>query len=369
MKVLHIDRQRGWGGQLNRTLNVVTGLRDRGIDVMLLSHTGSPMIQAAQARGIEPIVMPMYGSAIYATAVRQRLKAGWKKWDIVHTHGARDQWVGLLLKLTGGCRKLLRTRHTDLPLRSGWFSRVQYQPVDGIVGVSQFICDLSVEFGLPRSKIHIIHDGVDVTVFTGDNRSDELRSRWTANRQANGQCLIIGHAARLGGIKGTDLVLQTMAKLVHEHDRRDMHLVVVGQPTDPFEQQACELGIDNQVSFLGFRDDVPMLMPSFDIYFLPTRQEAMGTAFAEAAASGVPVVGSNTGGVSEVVTPETGILVPVEDVDAMVNALLELADDPQRRAAMSAAARERACEHFTTEQMVSKTIALYEQLLGAPATQ
>ncbi|MFW6032218.1 MAG: glycosyltransferase family 4 protein, partial [Phycisphaeraceae bacterium] len=295
MKVLHIDRQRGWGGQLNRTLNVVAGLKSRGIDVTLVSHTDSPMIEAARQRGVEPRVLPMYGSGIYPTAARLRAAAGWRHWDIVHCHGARDQLIGMLLKTTGGCRRLVRTRHSYLPLRSGRFSVSQYGPVDAVVTNSRHTAELAVADGLPEHKVWPIYSSVDLDRFQPGDPDAQIRLAWGVEPGS----LVIGHVARLGEPKGTDVALEAVAQIVRTSEAPALHLVVVGEPAQAFQPQARELGIENRVTFTGFRDDVHRLMRCFDIYLLPTRHEAMGTAFAEAAASGIPAVGTTVGGVPE----------------------------------------------------------------------
>lgn len=103
--------------------------------------------------------------------------------------------------------------------------------------------------------------------------------------------------------------------------RPQVHLVLVGNGSPLFEQlQAliAELGLGERIHMLGFRDDVPNVLAGSDIFALPTRKEASGTVFVEAAACGLPVVGVDVGGVSEMLrNGETGLLVPPDDAAAL----------------------------------------------------
>jgi glycosyltransferase involved in cell wall biosynthesis len=106
-----------------------------------------------------------------------------------------------------------------------------------------------------------------------------------------------------------------------------------------------------------------------DLMVAPSRwAEAFALVLAEAAASGVPSVATHVGGIPEVVEHGvTGILVPPADPAALGRALAELLADPERRAAMGLAARQRACRLFSVDAMATATLGHYRRLLDAPA--
>jgi len=125
-------------------------------------------------------------------------------------------------------------------------------------------------------------------------------------------------------------------------------------------------GVGNRISLLGTRRDVPNVLAGLDIFCLATRQEAMGTAFLEAAASGLPVIGTDVGGVGEMMRPgETGFLVPLDDAQALQNALIQLIDSPALRAKMGQAGYRRVHTEgiFTTETLAKRTECIYDQWL------
>lgn len=124
---------------------------------------------------------------------------------------------------------------------------------------------------------------------------------------------------------------------------------------------AADLG--ERVRFLGHRDDVPELLAACDIVAHPSEADALPTALLEAFAAGRPVVTTAVGGIPEIVTSRTGVLVPPGDAGALAAALDALAADPARRARMGAAARDRYTTRFDSRVWAGRLSALYTELL------
>jgi len=147
-------------------------------------------------------------------------------------------------------------------------------------------------------------------------------------------------------------------------------LVFVGSGSPVFEQiqtYVAELGLQQRIHLMGTRRDVPNLLAGFDIFALATQQEASGTVYVEAAASGLPVIGTNVGGVAEMVrNGVTGILVPPKDLAALTSALRQLIDDPALRQRMGEAAQHMIWREgiFSAERLAHTTEALYRRWLA-----
>jgi glycosyltransferase involved in cell wall biosynthesis len=141
------------------------------------------------------------------------------------------------------------------------------------------------------------------------------------------------------------------------------HLVLVGegQPmAGQLQAQVEALGLAHRVHFTGRRDDIGNVLTAFDVFALPTLREALGTVFIEAAAMGVPVIGTDVGGVPETMQAGvTGLLVPPGDPAALAGALESLLADPALRRRMGDAGREliRGQGLFSAE----RTAGLVEQ--------
>ncbi len=358
MRILHVDRLRGWGGRGNRTLQVLRGLRQRGLEVAYATQLGGAAAEHAGAAGIETLEFGMRGARLYTSAISLARIAKERRFDVVHCHASRDQSVGLLLKATGAHPALVRTCHNPPRLRSGRLSRLQYAPVDAFIAVSHFVERSATEAGLPATKVQTIHDAVDLTEF---RPRTEDEGRLPAGFRSD--CLRIGHVSRLAPQKGVEPLLRATARLLRAGVSK-LQCILVGGGEAQWRPLVSELGIDDHVLFTGHRDDVPDLVRWFDVFVLvPIGEEALGTVYIEALASGVPVVGSDIGGVSEVVDDTVGALLPPNDTDALVLALNALANSPEKRASLGSAARTRAVCAFGLDRMVDETLEIYRRLV------
>ena len=126
-----------------------------------------------------------------------------------------------------------------------------------------------------------------------------------------------------------------------------------------------ELGIAEEVRFLGARPDKAELLGACDLFALASRLEGLGVAALEAMAAGRPVLASRVGGLAEaVVDGSTGVLVEPEDDEGLARALARLRDDPDLRARFGKAGTARIAEGFLPEHMVASYERLYREVLA-----
>ena len=181
--------------------------------------------------------------------------------------------------------------------------------------------------------------------------------------------LLIGIVTRITPEKGIHTLIEATAKL---KALPNIQLLVVGGPyfpkdaeyIDGLKAQAEKLGIADRVIFTGFLEDTAAMLSLLDIVLLAsTIPEACPRTIIEAMAAGAPVIATPLGGSKELVTPETGLLVPAEDADAFATAITELAEDTERRTQMGQACRLRAEQLFCATQNTRLTEDLYLDLL------
>ncbi len=186
--------------------------------------------------------------------------------------------------------------------------------------------------------------------------SDRIRAELGVPRDAP----LVGAVGNLKTHKGYGFLLEAAARVVRRIP--DARFVVVGQ--GPLEaalrRQRDELGLQDHVTFTGYRADAPTLAGAFDVFVMSSLQEGLSIALLEAMARGRPVVVTRVGGLPEVVRDGVdGLLVPPRDVDAMADALLRLVRDPQLRARLGTAARARAAG-FDIRTAVARMETVYE---------
>jgi glycosyltransferase involved in cell wall biosynthesis len=176
---------------------------------------------------------------------------------------------------------------------------------------------------------------------------------------------VVLYVGRLTRIKRPDRLLEVARRL---RDARPSAVVVVagdGELAAQARAEAAPLG--DAVRFLGWRDDLETLYAAADVVLLTSDNEGTPVSLIEAAHAGRPVVATDVGSTRHVVDDgHTGVLCPPE-ADALADAVLDLFDDPQRYAAMSAAAPQHAAGRFGRRRLVTDTEALYEHLLATPA--
>jgi glycosyltransferase involved in cell wall biosynthesis len=170
---------------------------------------------------------------------------------------------------------------------------------------------------------------------------------------------VIGTVGRLDPVKNLRVMLQAHCALLERYP--DARAVIVGDgPERPaLESAAAELGIAHAVTFAGYRSDVRMLMPAFDVYLNTSTYEGVSLTILEAMAAGVPVVATPAGGNPEVVVDnETGFLVPPRP-RAIADVLARLAGAPRHRRILGDAGRWRVMRHFSIARMVNEYASLY----------
>jgi glycosyltransferase involved in cell wall biosynthesis len=221
-----------------------------------------------------------------------------------------------------------------------------------IIAVSEKVAEELVNIGVPRNKIKVIVNGVDLAEFTPGE----------AARKNLGLPEQVALALFVGDIRTTrknlDTVLQAVVKVPN------LHLAVVGKTAgSPFPKLAEELGITERVHFLGYRQDVAEIMRAVDLFVFPSRYEACTLVLLEALSSGLPVITARATGGAELVTPDAGIVLPdTDDIDALTAALAKLAGDRTLRQEMGKVARNLAATH--SWKIMAKTyLDLFEELI------
>ena len=170
---------------------------------------------------------------------------------------------------------------------------------------------------------------------------------------------VIGAVGRLEHEKGHDLLLRALPEVP------DVEAVIVGDGgvRADLERLADELGLSERVRFTGWRDDARELMGTFDLFVQPSRFEAQGVAVVEAMLAGVPVAGTDVGGIADVVADgETGWLARPEDAGDLARVVRAALADREALSRIGRRAREVALERYTAERMAGDFLALYDEL-------
>ena len=142
-------------------------------------------------------------------------------------------------------------------------------------------------------------------------------------------------------------------------------LIGRGELEATLKQEAKDLGIEEHVQFLGFRDDVPSILSVMDVFVLPSLSEGLSVALLEAMAAGIPTIATRVGGNPELVIDQrTGFLIPPRDTETLASKLLILLQDKELSRTLGDNGRKRVKDSFSFEAMVNNYQQLYERLLA-----
>ncbi len=224
----------------------------------------------------------------------------------------------------------------------------------------------------PRARVEVVHNPVDLV------RWDPARIDRAAARARLGEAgerrLLLGVVAQLSPWKGQDTAIEALRLLCAQG--LDAHLLLIGSAkfvaratrfdnesyVAALRAQVADAGLQQRVSWLGEREDVPEFVRALDVLLLPSWEEPFGRALIEAMALGVPVVATNVGGPPEIVEDgREGYLLPPREPSAWARALVRLAEDPERGREMGRAGRRRVEREFSVAGHVAAVCEVYER--------
>lgn len=243
-----------------------------------------------------------------------------------------------------------------LPLVKGLASLLE-QSTPNPIAVSQAVADHWQPL-LKKSKLEVIHNGIPYRAFFEAKPSLKQELGIPSSR------FLIGMVGRINPGKGQLFFLQIAEEILKSY--ADTHFVLVGDPFPGYEPileeiktQIQQKGLERNVSYLGFRDDIPEVMASLDIFMLPSiLPDSFPTVVLEAMASSKPVIATKSGGASEmVVNGETGILIQVGDIEEGVRALETLLSNHELSLQMGKNGQERVLQVYSLESFEQKITA------------
>ena len=172
------------------------------------------------------------------------------------------------------------------------------------------------------------------------------------------------YLGRLSVEKGTDVLLSALAALPPDF-RFELSVVGEGPERKKLQEQAVDLGLDNGVRFEGFRTNIGDYLAAADALIMPSRTEGLPMTLVEAAAFGKPVIGSDVGGIPDIVEHEkNGILVPSENVPALGDAILQLEKNLYGYQVRSTELASIIREKYSPRRWADRAVREYARLCG-----
>jgi glycosyltransferase involved in cell wall biosynthesis len=326
--------------------------------------------------GLRPELAPLSDLRALAHLIRTMRRV---RPAVVHTHTAKAGTLGRLAAvLTPGVRPVVvHTFHGHVlsgyfgPIANAvfrWIERLLARRSDCLIGVSAATVEELVRLGVaPAAKFRVLPIGLDLDRLLAVKR--DAHSPLRLQLGLSDDDVLVVFVGRLVPIKRLDVLIEALG--MARRSGASLHLAVVGdgESRQSLERLTDARCLTGAVSFLGFRHDLPEIAAAADVAALSSDNEGTPVSLIEAAAAGLPAVATSVGGVGEIVTADTGVLVPAGDPAAFARALVDLAADAQTRARMGRRAREHVRLRYSAERLVEEVEELYEQLLSGSGRQ
>ncbi|WP_369274912.1 glycogen synthase [Streptomyces sp. R11] len=318
--------------------------------------------------------------ALRTFSVDLAMAAGLEGRELVHSHTWYANLGGHLAKLLYGIPHVM-TAHSLEPLRpwkaeqlgggyalSSWAERTAIESADGVIAVSGAMREdiLSCYPALDPARVHVVHNGIDTTLYRPDRGTDVL-NRFGLDPDRP-YVLFVGRITRQKGVPH-------LLRAVRDIDPAAQVVLCAGAPDTPeidreFRDLYQELSrVREGVHWIPQmlpRPEVIQLLTHAAVFVCPSVYEPLGIVNLEAMACGTPVVASKVGGIPEVVEDgKTGLLVPLDDdfEAGLARALDSLVGDPETAGRMGEAGRQRAVGEFGWDAVARRTARLYGEIL------
>ncbi|MCP2514102.1 glycosyltransferase [Achromobacter mucicolens] len=359
LRILHTEAATAFGGQEFCIYKEMVAMRERGHHLEAVCQPHAELAQRLRDAGFTVHTVNMDGAVNFVRSVAfVRRVAARGRFDVVNTHSRCDTVRAAMGARLARTPLIVRTRHLAKPINSLYaYTWLAHR----VIAVSRHVQRQLLDGGAPPEAVATIHS--PIVLPEGDGKGS-LRQELGLPADA----LVVGCVAVMRTEKGHADLIDAFQRVLAAFPQA--HLVLAGDGMPVFERlkgQVQALGLASRVHFLGRRHDIGNVLQAFDVFALPTHREAFGTAFVEAAAMGVPVIGTDVGGVPETMQAGvTGLLVPPRDPAALAAALESLLADPERRRRMGEAGREliRGQGLFSVDRAAQLVEAAYARWLG-----
>lgn len=362
----------GSGGAERLLLDYLPHLIDEGVEARMVAlgvRDGNPMAARLEGLGVPVDLVPvrrMIDPVGFARVYRYLRQQGP---DVVHTQLERADSVGAMAARAAGF-PIVSTQHllgeargrSRAELRNALAERMLTASGAVIIAVSDAAKGSYERYtSLPASRVVTIRNGINIPRFR-EAMEDRHAMRGELGIAGDGPVLATVAVLRPG--KGVEVMLSTLPALLQVFP--DLTYVVAGDGSErvALEAQARQLGVADSVRFLGMRTDVARILSAADLFVHPTFADALPTTLAEAMAAGLPIVGSDVGGVPEMIIHErNGLLVPPGDADALQVAVDRILSDDVMAKRMSKHAEVVLRERFDLARQAEILARLYDAVI------
>lgn len=282
--------------------------------------------------------------------------------DIVHTHASLSARIAAKIS---GVKYVINTKHCLENPTNNTIKRILNRLInkmfsDKITAVSKAVEKSMLEANISEKQIATIYNGIEIFNRLPSEEINIIKAKYGIKSED----AVVGIAARLEAVKDISTFIKAAKEVSDRRNKsnRPIKFVIAGSGSleNQLKAEVNALGLDDEVIFTGFVKDIERLMSVFDINVITSIQEALCISIIEGMGMGIPAVGTNSGGVDEVILDNvTGKLVECRNYKALASAITDILDDKSLYELYSKNSMEHIKDKFLAEEMTRKIEQLY----------
>lgn len=381
-RILYVITKASWGGAQRYVYDLATAMRSRGFEVAVAYGVSGLLVEKLTSAGIRTIELPHvtrdvpmfanHDEALHPKSVWDSLRVEFsalqkfiallktEKPDILHVNSSKIGGLGALAGRIARVPNIVFTAHGwAFNEQRPWWQKILFR---GLYAITLWLSHTTICVSdavrrdmrwLPFAHMKVVKLGMDAPAFL---------KRVEARKKLGeiGSRVVLGMLAELHPTKRVEDAIYALKELESEYPT--LNLFVYGEGEDRARLSGIieKLRLADSVHLKGFLPDAATILPSFDIFLMPSRTEALGYAALEAGYAGLPVVASRIGGLPEIIRhKENGLLVPPENPHALSRAIRMYLEEPEYATLLGKRLLETTKERFSKERMLEETERIY----------
>ena len=359
MKVIQVISDSNIGGAGKVVLNLLSCFDKNKVDCEVIIPKDSQLKSYIKNMDYKIFEIDNFGEVSFDFDLIKKLIKIFRseKPDVVHTHASLSARIAAkILKI-----KVVYTRHWLGYQKTNFLLKlINNYFCDAAIAVSQEASHSLISTGINAKKVNIIRNGITPLRIYSEMEKKFLRHKYKIENE-----FVFGVVARLEEVKGIKYFIEAANKFLRYNENAKFLIFGDGSLKNNLENYVHELCLEKKIIFCGFIKNVEEAMNLFDVFVLPSIQEALPLALLEAMSLGCACIATKCGGPSEIIVDKkNGILVEKKNVDDLFKAMKLLFDNNDLREKIGYEAFKLIKNNFSAQEMTNKTIKIYERLVG-----
>jgi glycosyltransferase involved in cell wall biosynthesis len=367
MNILFLTTHLNIGGISSYLLSLAVGLCKRGHAVFVAS-SGGKLQESFEARGVACLRIPLNTKSeinliklAWSYRILRPFVAG-HDITVLHSQTRVAQVLGSIV-----CRN---ARLPHITTCHGFFKNRLSRRMfpcwgDRAIAISESVREhLMKDFGLEENNVRLVYNGIDTDRFSPCASLSVQEKSDRKKRLGLSPAPVVGIVARLSDVKGHRYLIEAMSTVIKKMPSAQLLIVGEGKTREELSSLTAALGLQKSVCFVPAVQDTVSVLSCMDVFVMPSLKEGLGLGLMEAMVCGLPVIGSDIGGIRNLIkNNETGLLVRPGDSIALAAAIEELLSDSVNASRLGKNAKIFIAGNFSLEKMALQTEQVYQECI------